>query len=271
MYVKFGANTLSSLLFKEYEVKNDAKENIVIKIFVTFTDTKTNNNEYNLVFFYLNDIHKSKSLSIISKIMNFFKFNEDVTEDLLMNYKLFNNMIENTRPFYEVVETILYNIENNVKETSNNLVVLIKDEGPGFSETSPQKIFKRFFNWKHFYILYIKIFNKLVANSPQNKFELINLPNNEYNVITKVYNGFNNINYIKLRLKDSDKWGKILSQILSTEIIIINDDESKTGVAVGAAVVLAAPLLLIKGKPAVVRAGTVFNALVVGDKKIKVE
>ena len=122
MYVKFGSNTLSSLLFKEYEVKNDAKENIVIKIFVTFTDTKTNNNEYNLVFFYLNDIHKSKSLSIISKIMNFFKFNEDVTEDLLMNYKLFNNMIENTRPFYEVVETILYNIENNVRETSNNLV-----------------------------------------------------------------------------------------------------------------------------------------------------
>ena len=54
--------------------------------------------------------------------MNFFKFNEDVTEDLLMNYKLFNNMIENTRPFYEVVKIILYNIENNVRETSNNLV-----------------------------------------------------------------------------------------------------------------------------------------------------
>ena len=36
----------------------------------------------------------------------------------------------------------------------------------------------------------------------------------------------NNINYIKLRLKDSDKWGKILSQILCTEIIIINDYET---------------------------------------------
>tara|TARA_A100001015_G_C14806092_1_gene638953 strand:- start:62 stop:760 length:699 start_codon:yes stop_codon:yes gene_type:complete len=47
--------------------------------------------------------------------------------------------------------------------------------------------------------------------------------------------------------------------------------KSKTGVAVGAAVVVAAPLLLIKGKPAIVKAGTVFNALVVGDKKIKVE
>ena len=47
--------------------------------------------------------------------------------------------------------------------------------------------------------------------------------------------------------------------------------KSKTAVAVGTAVVLAAPLILIKGKPAVIEAGTVFNALVVGDKKIKVE
>jgi hypothetical protein len=36
----------------------------------------------------------------------------------------------------------------------------------------------------------------------------------------------NNINYIKLRLKDSDKWGKILSEILCTEIIIISDYET---------------------------------------------
>jgi hypothetical protein len=35
-----------------------------------------------------------------------------------------------------------------------------------------------------------------------------------------------NISYIKLRLKDSDKWGKILSEILSTEIIIISDYET---------------------------------------------
>ena len=36
----------------------------------------------------------------------------------------------------------------------------------------------------------------------------------------------NNINYIKLRLKDSDKWGKILSEILCTEIIIVKDYET---------------------------------------------
>ncbi len=37
-------------------------------------------------------------------------------------------------------------IEIEVEEISNNLVVLIKDQGPGFSETSPQKIFKRFYS-----------------------------------------------------------------------------------------------------------------------------
>jgi len=37
-------------------------------------------------------------------------------------------------------------IEIEVKEISNNLAILIKDEGPGFSETSPQKIFKRFYS-----------------------------------------------------------------------------------------------------------------------------
>ena len=37
-------------------------------------------------------------------------------------------------------------IEIGVEETSKNLVMTVKDEGPGFSETSPQKIFKRFYS-----------------------------------------------------------------------------------------------------------------------------
>jgi len=36
----------------------------------------------------------------------------------------------------------------------------------------------------------------------------------------------NNINYIKLRLKDSSKWGQILTKLLGIEIIIINDYET---------------------------------------------
>lgn len=41
----------------------------------------------------------------------------------------------------------------------------------------------------------IIIFNKINDKTPENKFELINLPDGEYNVITKCYNQFTNINY----------------------------------------------------------------------------
>ena len=37
-------------------------------------------------------------------------------------------------------------IEITVEETTTNLLIFVKDEGPGFSETSPQKIFKRFYS-----------------------------------------------------------------------------------------------------------------------------
>jgi len=37
-------------------------------------------------------------------------------------------------------------IEISLEETSNNILMTIKDEGPGFSETSTQKIFKRFYS-----------------------------------------------------------------------------------------------------------------------------
>ena len=37
-------------------------------------------------------------------------------------------------------------IEISLEETSRNLLISVKDEGPGFAETSPQKIFKRFYS-----------------------------------------------------------------------------------------------------------------------------
>tara|TARA_B100001564_G_scaffold161417_1_gene135703 strand:- start:1106 stop:1804 length:699 start_codon:yes stop_codon:yes gene_type:complete len=46
--------------------------------------------------------------------------------------------------------------------------------------------------------------------------------------------------------------------------------KSKSAVAIGAGAVVAAPLLLIKGKPAIISEGQAFNALVVGDKQIKI-
>jgi len=52
------------------------------------------------------------------------------------------NLLDNSISFSEDNKKI----EIEVKEITNNLVILIKDEGPGFSETSPQKIFKRFYS-----------------------------------------------------------------------------------------------------------------------------
>ena len=52
------------------------------------------------------------------------------------------NLLDNSISFSDEDKKI----EIKIEETSSNLVILIKDEGPGFSETSPQKIFKRFYS-----------------------------------------------------------------------------------------------------------------------------
>ncbi len=52
------------------------------------------------------------------------------------------NLLDNSISFSEDNKKI----EINIEDTSNNVLLVIKDEGPGFSETSPQKIFKRFYS-----------------------------------------------------------------------------------------------------------------------------
>tara|TARA_B100002052_G_scaffold281594_1_gene290778 strand:- start:1047 stop:1520 length:474 start_codon:yes stop_codon:yes gene_type:complete len=52
------------------------------------------------------------------------------------------NLLDNAVSFSK--ENSKINIEIN--QTKNNFIVQIKDEGPGFSETSVQKIFKRFYS-----------------------------------------------------------------------------------------------------------------------------
>ena len=52
------------------------------------------------------------------------------------------NLLDNSISFSENNQKI----EIEIEETTNNLVILFKDEGPGFLETSPQKIFKRFYS-----------------------------------------------------------------------------------------------------------------------------
>ncbi len=52
------------------------------------------------------------------------------------------NLLDNSVSFSQDNQKI----EIALEETSSNLLILVKDEGPGFTETSPQKIFKRFYS-----------------------------------------------------------------------------------------------------------------------------
>jgi two-component system sensor histidine kinase ChvG len=74
--------------------------------------------------------------NIISKNAHFILGIENRLEQVIAN------LLDNSISFSSDNKKI----EIDIEETSNNLVILIKDEGPGFSETSPQKIFKRFYS-----------------------------------------------------------------------------------------------------------------------------
>jgi two-component system, OmpR family, sensor histidine kinase ChvG len=52
------------------------------------------------------------------------------------------NLLDNSISFSQNNQII----EIALEETSNNILMTIKDEGPGFLETSPQKIFRRFYS-----------------------------------------------------------------------------------------------------------------------------
>ena len=52
------------------------------------------------------------------------------------------NLLDNAISFSEDSQKI----EIELTETSNNFVMTIKDQGPGFAESSPKKIFKRFYS-----------------------------------------------------------------------------------------------------------------------------
>ncbi len=52
------------------------------------------------------------------------------------------NLLDNAISFSDDKQKI----EIDLTETSNNFVMTIKDQGPGFTEASPQKIFKRFYS-----------------------------------------------------------------------------------------------------------------------------
>ena len=94
---------------------------------------------------------------------------EDFNQDLVNQNKkieiVFENKIKTKNGHYvfgisnrleQVIANLLDNsisfsqdnqkIEIGLEETSTNILMSVRDEGPGFSETSPQKIFKRFYS-----------------------------------------------------------------------------------------------------------------------------
>ena len=81
-------------------------------------------------------IHISIKKKIVSKNGHYILGIENRLEQVVAN------LLDNSISFSDDNKKI----EIEVEETSNNVVILIKDEGPGFSETSPQKIFKRFYS-----------------------------------------------------------------------------------------------------------------------------
>ena len=52
------------------------------------------------------------------------------------------NLLDNAISFSDNGQTI----EIDISETSNNFVILVKDQGPGFAEAAPERIFKRFYS-----------------------------------------------------------------------------------------------------------------------------
>ena len=156
--------------------------------------------------------HKFSIIHIHDEIMlNFFTGINSVSINEIIQYNsyigknvfvidIYRTPIE--RKFSEFFEKISPYHFNNSEENINNYSV--KRVIDRFN-----KVFPYLALGDHF----IEKFNILIPESFDNINNFLLIKNN-------------NINYIKLRLKDSDKWGKILSEILCTEIIIISDYET---------------------------------------------
>ena len=88
----------------------------------------------------LSSKNKNIDINIINKNMNgkgcFILGIENRLEQVIAN--LLDNAISFSKDNSK--------IDIEIKETKNNYVLLVKDEGPGFTESSPQKIFKRFYS-----------------------------------------------------------------------------------------------------------------------------
>jgi len=157
-------------------------------------------------------ISLSKTFSIIhihdEIMLNFFTGIQNVTINEIIQYNkyigkniyvidIYRTQIE--RNISEFFEKLACHHFNNTEENINNYNI--------------DKIINRF--------------NSIFPYLPYNDYytELYNIPKIEKFDFEKkyLYQFVNDIHYIKIRLKDSSEWGKILTTLLGNEIVIIND------------------------------------------------
>ena len=118
MYINFSGDTYKTLFSKRELLPS--KYSTIVKLFVAFTNETTNQNEYRLLFFNLNDIRYGiNNNNILNSILKFIKVNVSEKEDKYMTWKLFNHLIENTKPFNEIVKQIQNNI---ISKTTHFLI-----------------------------------------------------------------------------------------------------------------------------------------------------
>ena len=86
--------------------------------------------------------NKNKNIEILTNFSNKNKKNFFIVGIENRLEQVIANLLDNAISFSEDSQKI----EIELTETSNNFVMTIKDQGPGFAESSPQKIFKRFYS-----------------------------------------------------------------------------------------------------------------------------
>ena len=87
-------------------------------------------------------VNQNKKIDILTNFTNKNEKNYFIVGIENRLEQVIANLLDNAISF----STDQQKIEIDLTETSNNLVMTIKDQGPGFTETSTQKIFKRFYS-----------------------------------------------------------------------------------------------------------------------------
>jgi hypothetical protein len=155
--------------------------------------------------FTVNHIHNEIMLKVLYNITNItvleiIKYNKFLGKRVYV-FDIFRSPIEQKMSsYFENIDTFHFNSPNDVINTTYDV----------------SRVIKRF----------NKLFPHLPTNDHYKTNYGMNIPtsfNFEKKYLLQEVDG---VKYIKLRLKDSSEWSKILSEILETEILIANDYET---------------------------------------------